>query len=46
MCKNCRWFPCTKESCDLFSGGCECFITTVQDMINKIEKENLDNGDT
>lgn len=46
MCKNCRWFPCTKKSCDLFSGGCECFITTVQDMINKIEKENLDNGNT
>ena len=46
MCKNCRWFPCTKESCDLFSGGWAWFISTVQGVINKIEKENLDNGNT
>lgn len=46
MCKNCTWFPCAREECDISCGHCEYFTTTVQDMINEIDKESVENGNT
>lgn len=37
MCKNCKYFPCTREECDISSHGCEYKKSTVTDLI---EKEN------
>lgn len=35
MCKKCKYFPCTREECDISSHGCEYKKTIVSESIER-----------
>ena len=39
ICKNCKYFPCLKPQCQIEKNGCNDYISTVTDMLNKLEED-------